>query len=47
VGSAISSPSTGYFEIPTPFNDYHFVNILPGLSEDYNILVEDKIKYGS
>lgn len=47
VGSATSSPSTGYFEIPTPFNDYHFVNILPELDEDYNIIVQDKIKYGS
>lgn len=47
VGTTTSNASTGYFEIPTPFNDYHFVNVLPGLSEDYNILVEDKIKYGS
>ena len=47
VGTATSNASTGYFEIPTSFNDYHFVNILPELSEDYNILVEDKIKYGS
>jgi hypothetical protein len=47
VGSAVSNPSTGYFEIPTPFNDYHFVNILPELAEDYNIIVRDKIVYGS
>ena len=47
VGSAVSDPSTGYFEIPTPFNDYHFVNILPELVEDYNIIVHDKIEQGS
>jgi len=47
VGATVSNGSTGYFEIPTPFNDYHFVNILPELSEDYNIVVEDKIEQGS
>lgn len=47
VGTATSNGTTGYFEIPTPFNDYHFVNILPELSEEYNILVEDKIEQGS
>lgn len=47
VGTAVSNGSTGYFEIPTPFNDYHFVNILPELAEGYNILVEDKIERGS
>ena len=47
VGTAISNASTGYFEIPTPFNDYHFVNVLPELTGDYNILVRDKIKQGS
>ena len=47
VGTAVSNGSTGYFEIPTSFNDYHFVNILPELSEEYNILVEDKIEQGS
>lgn len=46
-GTAISNASTGYFEIPTPFNDYHFVNILPELAEEYNIIVEDKIEQGS
>jgi hypothetical protein len=46
-GTTVSNGETGYFEIPTPFNDYHFVNILPELSEDYNILVEDKIEQGS
>jgi hypothetical protein len=46
-GTAVSNGSTGYFEIPTPFNDYHFVNILPELAEDYNIIVRDKIEQGS
>ena len=46
VGSTISNSSTGYFEIPTPYDDYHFVVILPKLDESYNIIAKDKIKYG-
>lgn len=46
VGSTVSNSSTGYFEIPTPYDDYHFVIILPELNESYNIIAKDKIKYG-
>jgi len=46
VGSTVSNSSTGYFEIPTPYDDYHFVVILPELNESYNIIAKDKIKYG-
>jgi len=46
VGSTVSNSSTGYFEIPTPYDDYHFVVILPKLDESYNIIAKDKIKYG-
>lgn len=43
VGSVVSNENTGYFEVVSCFNDYHFVNVLPELTDDYNIIVKDKI----
>jgi hypothetical protein len=43
VGTTTSNPITGYFEIPSSYNEYHFVNILPLLNDNYNIIVQDKI----
>lgn len=43
IDSTISSDVDGYFEVSSPFEDYHFLNILPNLDDDYNILVYDKI----
>lgn len=46
VGDVISSPSTGYFEVGSHCNEYHFVVILPELTETYNLLSYDKIDPG-
>jgi hypothetical protein len=41
--SVVSNSSSGYFEIGSNYNDYHFVVILPELAEHYNLLSYDKI----
>jgi len=43
VGSTASDPSTGYFEIPGAHDEYHFVAILPLLTEDFDLLSRDKL----
>lgn len=43
VGDVISNSSTGYFEIGSNYNEYHYVVILPKLTETYNLLSYDKI----
>jgi len=43
VGSGISCSVTGYFEIGSVYKDYHFVVILPELSDGYNLLGRDKL----
>jgi hypothetical protein len=43
VGTAISNGINGYFEISSPYNDLHFVVIIPKLEESFNLLTYDKI----
>lgn len=38
-----SSGSAGYFEVGSPYNEYHYVVILPALADNYNLLGYDKI----
>lgn len=43
IDSTTSSGSGGYFSLESPYDDYHFVVVLPNLSENYAILTDDKI----
>jgi hypothetical protein len=43
VGTTTSDPNTGYFEIPGAYSDYHFVVILPLLTEEFNLLGKDRL----
>ena len=43
VGSAWSDSVTGVFNVYSPYNELHFVNILPELTETFNLLSYDKI----
>ncbi len=42
--STLSNSETGYFELTTATSGIYFVNILPELTDNYNILVYDKIE---
>ena len=44
--SLVSDPSTGYFELGSHYNDYHFIVILPELTETYDLIAHDKIDPG-
>ena len=46
VGTTVSDPVTGYFEINSAYSDDHFVIILPEL-EDTNLLSYDRLNPGS
>lgn len=46
VGNTVSDSGTGYFEIDSHYNGYHYVIILPELTETYNLLSYDKIDPG-
>jgi hypothetical protein len=43
VGTATSDPITGEFIIPSIYNNYHFVVILPELLDGYDLIAHDKI----
>ena len=43
IESVVSNSVTGYFEIGSYYNDYHFVVILPELTEGYNLIAYDQI----
>jgi len=44
--SVVSNASTGYFEVGSYYNDYHFIVILPELDETYDLIAHDKIDPG-
>ena len=44
--TATSNSSTGYFELSSYYNDYHFIVILPLLSETYDLIAHDRIDPG-
>jgi hypothetical protein len=44
--STTSNSSTGYFELSSYYNDYHFIVILPLLTETYDLIAHDKIDPG-
>jgi hypothetical protein len=44
--STTSNSSTGYFELTSYYNDYHFIVILPLLTETYDLIAHDKIDPG-
>lgn len=43
IDTTISSEIDGYFEVSASIDDYHFVNILPDIEDDYNLISYDKI----
>jgi hypothetical protein len=44
VDSTTSDSNTGYFELLSSYNEYHYSIILPEESEPYNLIASDKIK---
>jgi hypothetical protein len=46
VGTTVSNAQTGYFEIGSPYNELHYVVILPDEFDDYNLIAHDKIDPG-
>lgn len=43
VDETTSVSGTGYFELYSPYNDYHFMVILPEVADGYNLIGRDQI----
>lgn len=43
VDTTVSRSADGWFQLGSPYNDYHFVVALPDLTDNYAILTDDKV----
>ena len=47
IDSAMSDATTGYFELISGYDEYHYSVILPEIDDGYNLIASDKIKPGT